>query len=853
MKRQHLIPLVALLLMAAVVVTAYASVGRSAANVENAPQAAPTPAHPGFYLVGSKMLDPAQFHHAGEMQFWAWDWLEPTQGVYNWGSLDLYLENHSADGKGVGIAITTYDGRGGIGVLAMPEWVRNTPGVLIEGHPAELVKNGDFEDSASEPSRWSVTGSVAITTTSPHGGSNAVVLGGQPDTTSELIQYNIRIPFGLVPGGTNRITYWYRVEASGADNGDTLTVELLDGSQQIVQVQHLANTSGSTGWQQLTFNLEPYEGHWATLRFQAVNNATGPDTSFWIDDVSLIAQPWIPKYWDTPYQTLYQSFVQALGERYRNDPRVDFVAIGTGQYGETRATDVTDRPATQANGLDSDGWVNTVNTITNMYVNAFSQGGRLRKVLLLQMAPFQYSAVERKLFTEYAANADVGLSFNGLYWDWDYAETTFYPNAGEAWGTAAYDPLNRHWDEVPVGFETYAHMLGTDSSWGITSERFYWGILNALDKHVSYIRLSGYNGWYLGPGDSPVTAFTDIMAWAEPYFGATIEDPNAPNYTPSVWVALREHLMPVYFHYAHFYLDNASWPPLGNFEFWLYQYDDVPGGRTVPQTHYGNLGGRTPKMGMCPVGAPGPTNYMPDFNGCYGDNIPEDTYTENAHEPDLPAVREAMTLRRTDQATGNPYMFFDIDDLYMYDGVNGALITVTYWDHGSDRFRLQYDSISGPKYAKPQGSNNTWVQKQGSNQFKKVTFYIPDGRFANGLTGWTDFLIDSRSDTGADDGDEWIHFVDVRKTEPGATPTPTPTPTDTPSPTPTATPTDTPSPTPTATPTDTPTATPTATPTDTPTPTTTPTDTPTPTATPTPTIYQLYLPVGLKGVAPGNF
>jgi hypothetical protein len=245
----------------------------------------------------------------------------------------------------------------------------------------------------------------------------------------------------------------------------------------------------------------------------------------------------------------------------------------------------------------------------------------------------------------------------------------------------------------------------------------------------------------------------------------------------------------------------------------------------------------------------------------------------------LPKVREGQFIRRTDQATDNPFMWFDIDDRYAYNGTGyTADIIVTYWDRGTDKFLLQYDSFSGPKYAIPQGGSNPWVQKTGTNQFRQVVFRVTDARFGNGLPEGIDFKLDSRDEAGVEDGDEWIHLVDLRVlgvAAPTSTPTATNTPTRTPTPTATHTPTRTPTPTntptqtpsPTSTPTHTSTPTPTNTSTSTPSPTSTPTHTSTPTATPTPTatatptdtpsptpsptetpaIRYLYVPLTIKG------
>lgn len=721
-------------LSAALLVITASSAGVSAwGPAPTASSASPAPSAPGFYLVGSKNLDPALFHHAGDMQFFAWSDLQPGETTYSWSSLDSYLNTHSSMGKKVGIALTTYDARGGLGARQMPSWVRTIPNTTIAGELTEQVKNGGFEDGPLN--NWSTSGPTTASSTNPHGGANSAKLGGSVNTTADLSQSNIRIPCVLAQG---QVSYWWRMETSDSPTTakDVLTVELLEGSSTIVQVHQVSNTAGTTGWAQRTLDLAPYDCHTATLRFRLTNDGANT-TTVTIDDVSLKVQPVLPKYWDTAYQTRYQTFVQALGDRYRNDARVEFIAIGAGAYGETRASDPVDKPATSANGLDSTVWVNTVNAITDMYVTAFSDGDGLRKPLLLQMAPFQFSASERRDFSDYAANHGVGLSFNSLYWDWNYAETGDYASSSVR-GTGAYDPLNQYWPTVPVAFETYNYMLGGES----TAERFYWGLLNGLDKHPVYIRLSGYSNWYLGSNDSPVPAYTDLMAWAAPYLGASLRT------TPSVWTALREHIVPTYYHYSSSYENTSYFPPLGNFEFWLYQDDGVTGGRTVPETYISSINGQTPQAGLCPATSNGPPGYP-----C----------NSNAYNPALPAVREARTIRRTDQSTGNPWMYFDIDDGYIAGQTNGADITVTYWDHGVDRFRLQYDSTSGPRHAVPLGGTDPWVQKTGSDQFKSVTFHVEDARFANSLAGGSDFAVDSRSETGANDGDEWIHFVEVRK------------------------------------------------------------------------------------------
>lgn len=130
--------------------------------------------------------------------------------------------------------------------------------------------------------------------------------------------------------------------------------------------------------------------------------------------------------------------------------------------------------------------------------------------------------------------------------------------------------------------------------------------------------------------------------------------------------------------------------------------------------------------------------------------------------------------RRTDQATGNTRMRFDIDNNYMYYGsFTTATITVTYFSSGTDRWELRYDAIGDlDKVAVPVGSANPWVQKDNSGVWKRAVFYLTDARFANGQPGSTDFSINCLND-----GNEWISFVEVTKGGgvPSVTPTPTPT------------------------------------------------------------------------------
>ena len=300
-------------------------------------------------------------------------------------------------------------------------------------------------------------------------------------------------------------------------------------------------------------------------------------------------------------------------------------------------------------------------------------------------------------------------------------------------GAVQYGPLIRNWDNpsrVPISWEVYGPVWP-----GVTGSYYYWVILAGLPKHPDN---------FLTTRDvftDPDPLYRASTEFASQYTGVTLDT------TPSVWVTLRDTMRVGRW-------DNAE---KGNYSFWLYQ-DDFTSGRTVTETNIYDDNTKTVKNRLA----------QPVYNSALGSG------------------KEGWYVRRTNQGDTNPYMWFKIDDGYIYGGPTEATITVTYFDKGTDKWRLRYDSMTGDKDATPDGSANAWVQKTNSSTWKKATFTITDGRFRNYQSGAHDFFIDCMND-----GDEWIHMVDVRKAG-GSAPTPTatsiapPTPSPTPSPTPTS-------------------------------------------------------------------
>ncbi len=439
----------------------------------------------------------------------------------------------------------------------------------------------------------------------------------------------------------------------------------------------------------------------------------------------------VPNYMDVSFQGRYRQLIEKLGEHYKNDPRLEFVAIGTGIYGETRAAiDTGDVRVLVNAGLNSDRWVDYSIKVANWYYDAFSDNqGKLLKPLLQQTGPYTFHASERRRISEQALYRGIGLSINAMYPD---GEGVVYVNDPSCLMCSWYDFPMLYWDVIPTAWEAY-------ESETCTPDLIWWGLYNILNKHPVYLRVS----WPLlrNPSGTPRMENIQPFKWAAKFFGVTAET------APSAWVALREHRDPFRprqcvgdpFIAPH---HNPQW---GNYGFFMDQRDDLPGGRTVPETNDSTV----QRMG---------TNTQP-------------------YNPALPPGKEGWTTRRTDNETGNRYMFFDVDDTFARGQGKDVHVAVTYWDVGHDDWRLIYRDTSGHSLEAATSAGTMIIHKEDTRQWRTVMFSLVNANLTNSLpvgVGGADFAIDSMAD-----GDEWIHFVEMPRSGtrlPPSTPTVSSTP-----------------------------------------------------------------------------
>ncbi len=504
--------------------------------------------------------------------------------------------------------------------------------------------------------------------------------------------------------------------------------------------------------------------------------ANDPDTRDCDGDGSTTNDPWyLLDYRNSYLNQKYSDFIHALADHLANSThgwRVRWIAIGAGKDGENTPSHNQDDDDYQNRGMGSQEWVDWVNSITDMYRDAFTDAnGDFQALVMTQNAPFYLSAWERRDIADYAATQKVGASINAITADYDYTNACSATSA-DTHCTGMWDQAYLHNETAPIAFEGYGYMTGTENE-------FYWEMARALDARADYVRLSSF--WTYEGMDTPNNR--TIAEWASKYFGTGfLPGQKTP---PSIWSRAWEHRRPCFFNYAG-QIDCNYYPPVGNSEFYLTQLHSVGNGTTIPVTDDDRIIG----MGWSGVD---------DKPWHYNDN-PYDQNLRNAGLFHLNnngsqiqiEVDPGWSARRTDQASDNFVFFYAADDRYVSPstGIDGqhntVIITVTYLDHGTDTWRLIYDGGDGRKTAKVYAINDWtirrglaidpglpdtgrldpkpyYVTKTNTGRWKTATFLITDGVFGNGLSGGADFFIDSRAGSGAYDGDEYIHHVDLQQ------------------------------------------------------------------------------------------
>lgn len=537
----------------------------------------------------------------------------------------------------------------------------------------------------------------------------------------------------------------------------------------------------------------------------------------------------LPKYWGSTYLTAYENFVYALATHIDTTPvlanNIDWIELGIGVYGELNPGVSASASCLTALGLSQALWETTVQSMIDIWVDAFAGSGI---DLSFEGTNFYLDKGNRERMNDYAAGLGLGLQHAKWHPDWDDMNVTC-PTCWAA-GKGMIDAPLRWENQVTFAIEYPDPPLWGDGSRTTLNhaEEDYWNFAAFLDLKGDVYKARLYPRGTLARITTENTHVVNMMETLRELAGT--DETNAPY--AQVWMRETEF---------------TWWPKCNNFDFYLYAstaQNPVSSTRCATIANLTTDGQAVAVFNLDTIYAPG--------------TCPDTRVYSTTCDPRYRYARQTTT--------GQPYIYFDVDDDYAFGPGNDAIISIDYLNTGTNAIKFQWYSADGlvlRTETRTKTNTNQWQTWTMSLQSMALS-----NHFVSGATAW-DFRI---WDNG--DGIETIHSVKFEPTSslPTATPTHTSTATNTPTLTPvatitpTATSTYTPTPTKTVTPTFTPTKTatstrtptntytptptwtpggPTATPTSTPTatPTNTPTRTPTATPTSTPTATATYTPI----------
>jgi hypothetical protein len=148
--------------------------------------------------------------------------------------------------------------------------------------PPTGITNGGFE--AGSLSGWTASGTTGVTTSGPHSGTFAAMLGSTSPTNGDS---SIRQSFA-VPSGSTQLSFWYNVTCPDTVQFDWATATLADTTAGTTTTP-LARTCTNTGaWVQVTAPVTAGHTYTLTLTSHDDNFANPPDPTFTkYDDVAL--------------------------------------------------------------------------------------------------------------------------------------------------------------------------------------------------------------------------------------------------------------------------------------------------------------------------------------------------------------------------------------------------------------------------------------------------------------------------------------------------------------------------------------------------------------------------------------
>ena len=154
-------------------------------------------------------------------------------------------------------------------------------GAAALGTPASAatsITNGGFE--AGNLSGWTTSGVTSVTTTNPHSGTYAAMVGStSPSNTSSIVQSF------TAPATSPSLSFWYDVVCPDTVTYDWATATLKDTTTNTTTTVLAKTCVSDSGWKQVTKTLTANDNYTLTLTSKDDNYA-GDATYTKYDDVA---------------------------------------------------------------------------------------------------------------------------------------------------------------------------------------------------------------------------------------------------------------------------------------------------------------------------------------------------------------------------------------------------------------------------------------------------------------------------------------------------------------------------------------------------------------------------------------
>lgn len=395
---------------------------------------------------------------------------------------------------------------------------------------------------------------------------------------------------------------------------------------------------------------------------------------------------------DCEYQRYFGKMIKAIGERYRDHPRLVAVDMrGLDKlYGEWcwRGSAADAQEAEAKTGLTPESFQAWGLQYVKDYLEAFK--GQEKKLVWQnsentfippRVTEYDYAPASRAIWQFAYENGCGGRDGMPTVW-YRYITDGFGENVTED-GYLEFDD-----DLAPVKNGAMWYTENTEywlenETWNKTKDRFGPAEYNKHRWFITTMRVLQMRRNWMNVRQNVIEELEaydpDFLRWVEFSLGKT------PQTSPDAWSWLREGYLARWNDYR----------PVKNFERWLLQRDMEPDGRTVPAA----------KLDIS----------MLKYNYASG----------KGHE---------FHARRTDRATGNTCMYFRADPHFISGGSHKVILKITYLDGPVTKWCVEYAGKRGIVQSQA-------VETTESGKWKTVTFEIPDMEFTGALHGGMDFRI----------------------------------------------------------------------------------------------------------------